>query len=175
MRELLATPLRWYNTGTKRKRMTRSCLLILIAVPMALSAIGHDAVVASGPWEMEQAYAPGKWMPAVVPGTVLTTLVKNGVVPDPHYGLNNKLENKLIPDLSENREFYTATFRTKVDVPASYSGKTVWMRPEGINYRGEIYLNGTLAAVTAGMFARTPVDVTKYVKPGEPNDLVVIY
>ena len=140
---------------------------------MASSAIGRDAVVASGPWEMEQATTPGKWMPAVVPGTVLTTLVKNGVVPDPYYGLNNKLENKLIPDLSENREFYTATFRTKVQIPASYRGKTVWMRPEGINYRGEIYLNGTLAAVTAGMFSRTPVDVTKYVKPSEPNDLLV--
>ena len=67
MRELLATPLRWYNTGIKRKRMTRSCLLILIAVPMAQSAIGRDAVVASGPWEMEQASAPGKWMLAILP------------------------------------------------------------------------------------------------------------
>lgn len=119
------------------------------------------------------AATPGRWMPAVVPGTVLATLVKNCVVPSPYYGLNNELENKLIPDLSENSEFYSATFRTKLDVPASYRGRTVWMRPEGINYRGEIYLNGTLAAVTAGMFARTPVDVTKYVKPGEPNDLVV--
>ena len=153
--------------------MTKLCLIVLCAFPMAATAIGRAALVPDGPWEMEQAITPGRWMPAVVPGTVLTTLVKNGVVPDPHYGLNNKLENKLIPDLSENREFYTATFRTKVDVPASYCGKTVWMRPEGINYRGEIYLNGSLAAVTAGMFARTPVDVTKYVKPGESNDLVV--
>ena len=109
--------------------MTRLYLIILCSLTMASSAIGHDAVLASGPWEMEQASARGRWMPAAVPGTVLTTLVKNGVVPDPYYGLNNKLENKLIPDLSENREFYTATFRTKLDVPASYRGRTIWMRP----------------------------------------------
>ena len=130
--------------------------------------------VVKGPWEMAQATAPGKWMPAVVPGTVLNTLVKNGIVPDPYYGLNNKRELGLIPDVADaGRDFYTATFRCDVDLPADYAGKTVWMRPEGINYRSEIWLNGRLAAVTAGMFARNPVNVTKFVKPGARNHVEV--
>ncbi|HEY5742880.1 MAG TPA: twin-arginine translocation signal domain-containing protein [Terrimicrobiaceae bacterium] len=29
------------------------------------------------------------WLPAVVPGTVLTTLPMNGVTPDPYFGLNS--------------------------------------------------------------------------------------
>ena len=99
------------------------------------------AVRAAGPWEMAQATAPEKWMPAVVPGTVLTTLVKNGVVPDPYQGLNNKIEERRIPDLSENRSFYEATFRTKVELPSGWTNRVVWMRPEGINYRSEIYLS----------------------------------
>ena len=152
-----------------------ACAAAAGSYAMAGNSHGDTSVlVAKGPWEMEQATAPGKWMPAVVPGTVLDTLVKNGVVPDPYYGLNNKRELGLIPDLAEGgREFYTARFRCGVDLPADYAGKTVWMRPEGINYRAEIWLNGRLAAVTAGMFARNPVNVTKFVKPGVSNQLEV--
>lgn len=133
----------------------------------------RETVVASGPWEMAQASAPDRWMPAKVPGTVLGTLVANKVVPDPYWGMNNRFEDKVVPDLSAHRDFYTATFRTRVELPADFAGKTVWMRPEGINYRSEIYLNGKLAASTAGMFARNAVDVSAFVKPGAANDLVV--
>ncbi|MCQ2394523.1 MAG: glycoside hydrolase family 2 [Kiritimatiellae bacterium] len=137
-----------------------------------LSAVGAT-IVAAGPWEMSQATAPEEWMPAVVPGTALTTLVKNGKVPDPYWGLNNRFESKRIPDLSEDRAFYEVTYRTTVELPASFTNRVVWMRPEGVNYRSEIYLNGTLAASTRGMFARNAVDVTPYVKPGAANALVV--
>jgi len=145
----------------KRMRIIKS---LVVAVGAAVAGVlaaaerpggGTGVLVVKGPWEMEQATAPGKWMPAVVPGTVLNTLVRNGIVPDPYYGLNNKRELGLIPDVADaGRDFYTATFRCDVDLPADYAGKTVWMRPEGINYRSEIWLNGRLAAVTAGMFAR---------------------
>lgn len=47
--------------------MTRLCLLTVFVLPMALSVIGRDAVVSSGPWEMEQASAPGKLMLAILP------------------------------------------------------------------------------------------------------------
>ena len=158
-----------------RSLAAAACAVVVGGVAAAGNP-GDDAgvVVAKGPWEMEQATAPGKWMPAVVPGTVLNTLVKNGVVPDPYYGLNNKRELGLIPDVADaGRDFYTARFRCDVDIPAGYAGKTVWMRPEGINYRSEIWLNGRLAAVTAGMFARNPVNVTKFVRPGERNHVEV--
>ena len=131
------------------------------------------AIVASGPWEMEQAVSPGTWLPAEVPGTMLRTLVKNGIVPDPYYALNNKYELGLIPDLRDDQKFWTGTFRTKVMIPATWKGKKIFMRPEGINYRGELFLNGRIAAVTTGMFQRNVVDVTDVVKLGEANDLVV--
>ena len=35
------------------------------------------------------------WMPATIPGTVLTTLLDNEKIPDPFYGLNNEM----IPDI----------------------------------------------------------------------------
>ena len=36
------------------------------------------------------------WINATVPGTVLTTLLNNKLIPDPYYGLNNEE----IPDIS---------------------------------------------------------------------------
>ena len=58
-------------------------------------------------------YATANWMPAIVPGTVLNSLVYNQKYPEPYYGINNKIESKLIPDISETgRDFYTYWFRT---------------------------------------------------------------
>ena len=51
-------------------------------------------------------YQTGKWMPAIVPGTVLNSLVHNKVYPEPYYGMNNKLDRNIIPDLAKTgREF----------------------------------------------------------------------
>ena len=47
------------------------------------------------------------WLPAVVPGTVLTSLVKLGLEPDPFYGMNNNR----IPDIyTAGNAFYTYWF-----------------------------------------------------------------
>ena len=155
----------------------RNMLLVAVAlVSAALLAASQEAdgiLRADGPWEMEQASNPGVWMPAKVPGTVLATLVDNGILPDPYKGLSNKYDLRIIPDLRDNREFYTVTYRTKVALPKEWDGRKIFIRPEGINYRSEIRLNGQTAAVTAGMFQRTVVDVTHLARAGETNDLVV--
>ena len=45
---------------------------------------------------------------AIVPGTVLNSLVQDGIYPEPYFGLNNAHEQKLIPDISTTgRDFYT--------------------------------------------------------------------
>lgn len=132
----------------------------------AALALSGEAVSAGG-------FDDAAWLPAAVPGTVLTTLVGNGRLPDPYWGLNNEIARTSIPDVSTNRTFYTAWFRTAFDLPAAERGQVVWMRPEGVNYRGEIWLNGRLAAVTGGMFARNAVDVTAFVQPGRRNALAV--
>ena len=78
-------------------------------------------------------YPTEKWLPAIVPGTVLNSLVYNQKYPEPYYGVNNKLESKLIPDLSQvGRDFYTYWFRTEFAVPQSFKGKNVWLQLDGI-------------------------------------------
>ena len=119
-------------------------------------------------------YQPNGWQPAIVPGTVLGSLVAGGVYPEPYYGLNNKLGQTVIPDLAAaGRDFYTYWFRTEFDVPASYAGKVVWLDVEGINYRAEVWLNGHLAAVMAGMFRPAVIDVTEWAVVGGRNALAI--
>ncbi len=114
------------------------------------------------------------WTEAIVPGTVLTNLVEQKVYPDPYYGQNNKLKNGLIPDLAKvGREFYTYWFRTEFEVPAKFKGRRIWLEPEGINYRAEIWVNGYLMGNMAGMFNNQPFDITDRVKAGEKAVIAV--
>ena len=115
------------------------------------------------------------WMPAIVPGTVLNSLVYNGVYPEPYYGLNNKLESNLIPDLYHTgRDFYTYWFRTEFETPSqSYKGKKTWLQVDGINYRAEVWLNGNMVGNIAGMFYQDHIDITDYIHLDKSNILAV--
>ncbi len=114
------------------------------------------------------------WLPAIVPGTVLNSLVYNKVYPEPYYGLNNKISAKLIPDISQaGREFYTYWFRTEFKVPSAYQNKTVWLQVDGINYRAEIWLNGNMVGNISGMFMQDFIDITDFVRIGEKNGLAI--
>ena len=131
-------------------------------------------VTASGSVVSQPEFDTVGWMDAVVPGTVLTSLVYNDVYPEPYYGLNNKIESELIPDIAETGpDFYTYWFRAAFDVPESFAGKTVWLKSDGINYRSEIWINGRLADTTKGMFMQRFIDITDYIRPGKPNVIAV--
>lgn len=119
-------------------------------------------------------YSTEDWLPAVVPGTVLNSLVYNHKFPEPYYGVNNKMESQLIPDISQvGRDFYTYWFRTEFTVPQSFKGKNIWLQLDGINYRAEIWVNGNLLSTIHGMFMQDYINVTDFVKINKPNSLAV--
>ena len=114
------------------------------------------------------------WMPAIVPGTVLNSLVFNKVYPEPYFGINNKLTTNLIPDIAKvGRDFYTYWFRTEFNVPKEYKDKNVWLQIDGINYRAEIWVNGNLVNSITGMFQQDYIDITDFSKIGEKNALAI--
>lgn len=134
----------------------------------ASDAKGTGTEISSGSFNTDA------WKEAIVPGTVLTNLVEQKVYPEPYYGQNNYLKNHLIPDLANaGREFYTYWFRTEFEVPASFKGRRIWLEPEGINYRAEIWVNGCLMGNMAGMFNNQPYDITDKVKAGEKAVLAI--
>jgi hypothetical protein len=115
------------------------------------------------------------WLPAVVPGTVLNSLVYNNVYPEPYFGMNNKLSSNKIPDLAKvGRDFYTYWFRTEFSTPETeYKDKKTWMQVDGINYRAEIWLNGNMIGNIAGMFYQDLIDITDYIMLDKTNILAV--
>ncbi len=133
-----------------------------------------DSVSVAPSTVSEIGYDDSSWRPAIVPGTVLNSLVHDGVYPEPYFGLNNKLSLHRIPDIHNvGRAFYTYWFRTKFDLPASYQGRQVWMQFDGINYIADIWVNGRHVGNMKGMFKRGFFNVSKEVKPGKSNVLAV--
>jgi len=114
------------------------------------------------------------WLPAIVPGTVLDNDVHNGKVPEPYFGLNNKIQLGLIPDIADTgRDYYTRWFRTEFEVPASYAGQQIWLQLDGVNYHAEIWVNGHLMSTVTGMFRQDYINLTDFVKPGRKAALAV--
>ena len=94
--------------------------------------------------------------------------------PEPYYGMNNKLDRNIIPDLAKTgREFYTYWFRTEFDVPENYKDKIVWLQVDGINYRAEIWVNGYLLGNMSGMFKPEYINITDFARIGQKNALAI--
>lgn len=119
-------------------------------------------------------YKTNNWQPAIIPGTVLNSLVANGVFPEPYYGLNNKITNDSIPDISEvGRDFYHFVFRTEFEIPDSYGGKEIWIKLNGINYIADIWLNGKNLGKMKGMFKGEHFNISEIANIGGKNALLV--
>lgn len=113
------------------------------------------------------------WLPARVPGTVLTTLLDNHHYPAPEFGLNNNL----IPDIHDvGNDFYTYWFVSQFDVKNLQEGRIVWLNFRGINYKAEIFLNGKRVNQDTheGMFLRKTFDITNLLRTDKPNVLAVL-
>jgi exo-1,4-beta-D-glucosaminidase len=116
-------------------RMESACKLS--AKPEALSAPGFD---------------DSKWHTAVVPGTVVGTLVTDKTLPDNNYGENLKSFPGAFNDnkrQAANLEMPAGSpfrcsfwFRTEFAAPVGYAGRLVWLHFLGINNRANIWLNG---------------------------------
>jgi hypothetical protein len=117
-------------------------------------------------------FKPEGWLEAVVPGTILTTLLHNNLIPDPFYGLNNNL----IPDVYETgREYYTYWFYTEFIIPESGEDQQVWLNFRGINYFAEVFLNGKRVNTRTheGMYLREKYNITTLLTKDRVNRLAV--
>ncbi len=108
-----------------------------------------------------------EWYNAIVPGTVLTTLVDQGVYPDPYFGLNNMS----IPDTLAYTKWW---YRVSFDTPDNVAGKRVRLLFNGINYRAEIFLNGKKLGNMTGAFIRGEYDVTSHLNINGKNVLALL-
>jgi hypothetical protein len=125
-------------------------------------------VNADGPALSSTTFDASAWMRATVPGTVLTTMVDDGVYPDPDYGLNNLA----IPEALNKQDYW---YRNEFTLPAASlpPSSRAELTFEGINYAAQVWLNGKPLGTINGAFLRGGFDVTSALRAGRKNVLAV--
>jgi len=127
--------------------------------------VGGDQISTTG-------FSLNSWMPATVPGTVLTSLLNNKKVPDPFYGMNNKL----IKDVYDSGNAYYTYWFVKSFNQTATGDEQIWLKLRGVNYKSEIFLNGKKvnAATHEGMHLRQKYNITKLLSANGQNRLAVL-
>ena len=131
-------------------------------------------------------FFPRGWHQVTVPTTVVAALVKEKALPDPFFGMNlrsypgmnypigaNFSNIAMAPDSPFAVSWW---YRKAFEVPASYKGKTIWLKFDGINYRANIFLNGKQIANSddvAGAWRTYEFNITTTAKAGAENMLAV--
>lgn len=149
-------------------------------IPTALVPVQSGEWIISDGWEMtdgktamasnksifDPQYSTSAWYNATVPGTVLTTLVNQGVYADPYFGLNNMN----IPESLSRTDWW---YRCKFTVPKDIDGNQLRLLFNGINYKADIYLNGKSLGDMKGAFIRGEFNITDLVNKNGENILAV--
>jgi exo-1,4-beta-D-glucosaminidase len=131
-------------------------------------------------------FATRNWLEISVPSTVLAAQVADKIFPDPYFGMNlrnipgtsypigHDFSNLPMPQDSPYRCGWW--YRTEFSAPAAGRDHRFWLHFGGINYRGEIWVNGKRVAdssTVAGAYRTYDFDVTDALKPGAKNVLAV--
>jgi beta-galactosidase/beta-glucuronidase len=129
--------------------------------------VERDSLVHAGGEELSKAGFPdGEWVPATVPGTVLTSYYNAGALPDPNFG-DNQL---MISDSFFHADFW---YRREFAMPPLGEGRRLFVHFDGINWKADVFLNGRKLGRIEGSFLRDRFDVTGLVRAGQANALAV--
>lgn len=144
----------------------------------SLSSNGRQ-LIAAGNWRVQRdslvsangetlsriGFKDDDWITATVPGTILTSYLNAGAVPDPNFG-NDQV---MISD-----SFFYADFWYRNEFVASTKpAKHTWLNFDGINWKAEVYLNGERLGRIDGGFTRGKFDVTRLLHAGQTNAIAV--
>lgn len=106
-----------------------------------------------------EGFDDSEWLVATVPGTVLATYQDIGAIPDPNWS-DNQLQ------ISES--FFASDFwyRDEFTLPAGFEGRRLLLNFDGINWKAEVFVNGTAVGRIEGAFMRGRFDVTELLHEG---------
>jgi len=107
------------------------------------------------------------WVNAVVPATIFYSYVAAGKEPDPDYA-----ENIYKVDATKYNKPYW--YRTEFSAAGITADKRVWLNFNGINKRGEVYVNGKHIGTVNGLADKRKYDITDLVSKTKLNALAVL-
>jgi hypothetical protein len=157
----------------------------VIAQPKSASPANQDGRLdlAGGSWRVQRSsqlaanttgaslsksgYKDDEWIVATVPGTVLTSFLNAGALPDPNYG-----ENQLY--ISDSFFYADFWYRTEFTAPATATQQITWLNLDGINWNADVFLNGEKLGRIEGGFQRARFNVTGKITPGQTNALAIL-
>ena len=145
------------------QRLT-SLLALLIA---SAACIGQErSVTLNEGWNFHQA-GSAEWMPAIVPGTVHTDLMRAGMIPDPFVDRNVDSVQWVA-----DRDW---VYARKIDVDSALlKEEHVDLVLRGLDTFAEIRLNGLLLGATDNMFRTWEFPIKELLHPGG-NDLEITF
>src|ERR1035438_4205133 len=94
------------------------------------SLVRADGVALSKP-----GFDASNWVVATVPGTVLTSYLNAGAIPDPNFSDNQAM----VSDTFFQADFW---YRNEFSAPPAFSGKKIWLDFDGINWKAEVFQIG---------------------------------
>jgi len=124
-------------------------------------------VEATGALLSQTGYDDDGWVPATVPGTILVSYLNIEALPDPNYG-DNQLQ---ISESFFNSDFW---YRDEFTVPASAGGRHTFINFDGINWKAQVFVNGSRVGRIDGAFKRGKFDISDLIEPGKQNALAVL-
>ena len=115
----------------------------------------------------KSSFNDSNWIPATVPGTVLTSYYNLDAIPDPLFGDQQ---------LQISEDYFTSNFwyRKTFQIPAEFAGKKLWLNFDGINWKAEIFVDGVKAGRIEGAYIRGKFDITGFVKEGGEHTLAIL-
>jgi beta-mannosidase len=134
------------------------CLLIFVVTYRPLDAQEFIRSLNTG-WKFKEATSE-QWLPANVPGTVHTDLMKVKRIPDPYYRDN---ETKVQWVSQKDWQYETVLTVTQQEL----SFKQVDLVFEGLDTYADVYLNDQHILKADNMFRTWRVDVKPLMKPGK--------
>jgi len=142
---------------------------------LPVASRGENEISLDGQWDLAQAAGDLDsktlaidglpWKGVQMPATIQYALFKAGNVENPWYGENWKKLQWI-----QDKDWY---LRRRFQTPASWKGRHIRLRFDGMDYSGAVWLDGRLLGVHDGMFGGPTFDVSDTAAPGQEHELVV--
>jgi exo-1,4-beta-D-glucosaminidase len=126
-------------------------------------------------------FSTAGWLATSIPATPVGAQVQNGIYPSPYVGMNSQ-QIPTWPPAGEN--FANVTwpsgspysvhwwFQNQFTIPSKLAGQRVYLHFDGINYRANLWVNGTQIAASTqlvGTYTAFEYDITSVARIGAAN------
>ncbi|GHT47735.1 hypothetical protein FACS189440_09170 [Bacteroidia bacterium] len=137
-------------------------------------AAGNHQYLSGGDWKLQRAsevnangeeiskpdFGVKNWVVATVPGTVLSSYINIGAVPNPNYADN-------ILTISESFFYSNFWYRNEFTLPADFYDDNIFLHFDGINWKANVFLNGQKIGNVDGGFMRGKFNITGLLTTGK--------